>query len=138
MCCLYLQVLNLLMHCYSVHLCQLAIFQSSYFSPSQVCDKNIDHVNGISDSKAVDLSIINSFCLLRFIGTMLFICMVTIFIKTIVNITFLLWLGKHWQQRIRSVFNSLRFLYSYLNLYHHYQDHKLSLSLVLVVLVCQW
>ena len=64
----------------------LDIFQAYYFYPRELCDKNIDHVNGISTSKLVALSIINVHDLLHFFSEMLFICVLTIPIKNIVNL----------------------------------------------------
>ena len=75
-----------LMQFYSIHLCLLDSIKASYFFPSEVCDQNRDTMNGISASKAVVLSIINAHYLLHFLGTMLFICVVTIPFKNIVNI----------------------------------------------------
>ena len=52
----------------------------------EVCDQNIYNVNGISASKEVALSIINVHYLLHFIVEMLFISVVTITIKNLVNL----------------------------------------------------
>ena len=73
-------------HCYTIHLFLLDIFQKSYFYPSGVCGHNIDPVNGIVASKAFALSITNAHYFLRFIGSMLYICVATIPINNISNI----------------------------------------------------
>ena len=71
---------------YSIHLYLLASFQESQFYPSSVQYQNIDHVNGIHASKAVDLSIFDVHYLLYYIGAMLLICVVIIKIKNIFNL----------------------------------------------------
>ena len=64
----------------------LDIFQASYFYSSGLCGHNRYPANGISDSKAIALSIINAHYFLHFIGTMIFVCMVTIPINNIANL----------------------------------------------------
>ena len=64
----------------------MASFQESYFSPSEVFDQNRYPLNKINDSKAVTLSIVNFCYLLFFLGTMLFICVVTIPINNIFDL----------------------------------------------------
>ena len=51
-----------------------------------MCDQNRDPVNDIIAQKSIYLSIINVHCLLHFLGAMLFICVVNIPIKDIVNL----------------------------------------------------
>ena len=75
------------MHCYSIHLFPLDSFQESYFYPRNVCDHNRELLNGTSAYKAVNLSITNANQLPHFIGTLIFICVVTISIKNIIKIT---------------------------------------------------
>ena len=60
-------------------------FQSSYFYPIEVCDQNRYYVDGISSYKTVALSIIDVHHLLHFLGTTLFIYVVTIPINNIGN-----------------------------------------------------
>ena len=48
------------MQCYYIQLSLLDSFQTSYFYPSEVFAQNRDPVYGISASKVVALSIINS------------------------------------------------------------------------------
>ena len=85
---LYGNLIYFLMRSYSIHPWLLDSFRVLYFSPRNICYQTRDPVKWVITSKAVTLSISNSYYITHFLGALIFVCMVTIFKNNIFNLIF--------------------------------------------------